>query len=165
MIKNNVFLLVILVIFSCQSIEKPAEPETVLDEDKMVEILTDIAFVKAAKTSYRKVLEQKKINPEAYILQKHGIDSLVFEQNNIWYSGQLETYEKIFKRVKANLEKSRDKYEVLKKKEDSIKKVRDSIKKIKDTLDVKEKPLKGDKGILEEIESAQKKRTKNPEEE
>ncbi len=158
MIKKYTYLILILAVFSCQSLDKPPKPEVLIEEDKMVEILTDIAFVKAAKTTYRKVLEIEKINPEAYILKKHKIDSAVFTQNNIWYASQLEKYEQIFTRVKTNLEASKNKYEKLKKEEDSIKKVQDSIKKIKDTLDTKKILSKEERQIEEDIEKAKAKR-------
>ncbi len=161
MIKKYIYFIIVLVVLSCQSLDKPSKPEVFIEEDKMVEILTDIAFIKAAKTTYRKVLEIEKINPEAYILEKHKIDSAVFAQNNIWYAGQLEKYAEIFTRVKTNLEASKSKFEKLKKEEDSIKKVRDSIKKSKDTLNTKEKALtKEEKQIEEEIEKAKTKRLK-----
>ncbi|WP_160114792.1 DUF4296 domain-containing protein [Aquimarina sp. AU474] len=143
-----------------------------LEEDLMVDILTDIAFIKAAKMSSRKVFDEKGINPENYILRKYGIDSIVFAENNAWYSGQLEEYAKMFTKVKANIEQSKIKYEKLKKEEDSIKKIQDSIKKIKDTLSDKEKlleleELEGSKSEIEnemelEIERAKSKRFRNP---
>ncbi len=153
------FFVVVLATFSCQSLETPPKPDVIIEEDKMVEILTDMAFIKAAKTTYRKVLEIEKVNPETYILKKHNIDSAVFAQNNIWYSGQLEKYADIFTRVKKNLETSRDRYEKLKKEEDSIKKVQDSIKKAKDKLEEKGLP-KDEKQLEEEIEKAKTKRFK-----
>ncbi|MBP2831420.1 DUF4296 domain-containing protein [Aquimarina sp. U1-2] len=134
MMKKYTFLLIFIVAFSCQTLDKPQKPEILLGEDKMVAILSDLAFVKAAKTSFRKVLETKHINPETYILQKHHIDSAVFAQNNAWYTHQQEAYEHILTQVKSNLEASKAKYEAIKKEEDSIKKVQDSVKKAKDSL-------------------------------
>ncbi|PKV48360.1 uncharacterized protein DUF4296 [Aquimarina sp. MAR_2010_214] len=151
MIRNVIYFAVFLSFISCQSVNKPSKPETFIEEDRMVEILTDIAFVKAAKSSNRKTFEEKSINPEAFILKKHGIDSIVFTENNIWYSDQIEKYKGIITRVKANLDKEATKYEKLKKEEDSIKKIKDSIARHKDTLkieeelDVKERAI--DKGI------------------
>ncbi len=162
LMKNSIYFVVFLVFISCQSVDKIAEPKIVIEEDRMVEILTDIAFVKAAKSSNRKVFEEKKINPEAYILKKYGIDSIVFAENNAWYSGQLEKYEAIFIRVKANLDKEKIKYEKLKKEEDSIKKVEDSIKKIKDSLDLKEELITPEAAIEKEIEEAREKRLRSP---
>lgn len=152
MMKHIIYSILFLCLYACQSIDKPPKPKTLIGEDQMVQILTDIAFIQAAKSSNRKLLEDKKVNPESYILKKHGIDSIVFEENNIWYSGQLEKYEGIFRRVKDSLQKSRDYYEKVKKEEDSIQKIKDSIAKSKDTLDKKEDKLKIPKLELNEIE-------------
>ncbi|SEK92122.1 protein of unknown function [Aquimarina amphilecti] len=152
--KNIVYsvFIIVLVGFSCQNLNKVSKPENLIAEDKMIEILTDIAFVKAAKGSYKKVFDIEKINPEAYILEKHGIDSLVFADNNNWYTSQLDKYEEIFTKVKSNLEVSKVKFEKLKKEEDSLKKIEDSIKRAKNNL-------KDDKILpedLDELESIRK---------
>lgn len=152
--KNSVvysILLLMLVVFSCQNLDKIDKPENFIEEDKMIEILTDIAFVKAAKGSYKKVFDIEKINPELYILEKHGIDSLVFAENNRWYISQLDDYEKIFNKVKKNIEVSKIKFEKLKKEEDSLKKIEDSLKRIKNGLE-NEKILPSDLDELESIE-------------
>ncbi|WP_378179300.1 DUF4296 domain-containing protein [Aquimarina sp. SS2-1] len=160
-------LFLVLLVYSCQSLEKPPKPENLISEDKMVEILTDIAFIKAAKGSYKKVFDIEKINPEEYILKKHGIDSIVFAENNSWYTSQLDEYEEIFTKVKSNIEGSKIKYEKLKKEEDSIKKIQDSIKRSKEGLqdskilpsDLDKIKLTDEELIEQEIETAIKKRS------
>ncbi len=159
MIKYIKYNILVFAFLGCQNLDQPTEPKTLIEEDHMVEILTDIAFIKAAKSSNRKVFETEEINPEAYILKKHGVDSTVFAENNIWYSGQLEKYGAIFNRVKANVEKSRDTYEKLKKEEDSIKKIEDSIKKNKDTLQNKDKLVTPELMVDDEEKAKQKRLT------
>jgi len=163
------FFLIILLIFSCQNLDKPSKPENLIPEDKMIQLLTDIAFIKAAKGSYKKVFDIEKINPETYILKKHGIDSIVFAENNKWYANQIEEYEKIFNKVKSNLEKSKTKFEKLKKEEDSIKKIEDSIKRAKKDLkdekmlpddDLHELELTHEELMEEEIKKPSKTREK-----
>ena len=160
MIRNVIYTVAFLTIISCQSINKSPKPESFIEEDRMVEILTDIAFVRAAKSSNRKIFEEKNINPEAFILKKHGVDSIVFAENNGWYSDQIEKYEAIFIRVKANLDKETAKYEKLKKEEDSIKKIKieDSIAKSKDTVKLIDLPVITEDVIEGKIEEAKKKR-------
>ncbi|WP_106790906.1 DUF4296 domain-containing protein [Aquimarina sp. Aq78] len=162
MIRNIIYTIAFLAFISCQSINKPPKPESFIEEDRMVEILTDIAFVRSAKSSNRKTFEEENINPEAFILKKHGIDSIIFVENNTWYSGQIEKYEAIFVRVKANLDKEIAKYEKLKKEEDSIKKIEDSIAKNKDTLKLIDLPVVTEDIIEEKIEEAKRKRTNAP---
>ncbi|MGY3792116.1 DUF4296 domain-containing protein [Aquimarina sp. 433] len=161
-------LLLILVGFSCQNLDKIDKPENFIEEDKMIEILTDIAFVKAAKGSYKKVFDIEKINPELYILEKHGVDSLVFAENNRWYMSQLDDYEEVFKKVKKNIEVSKIKFEKLKKEEDSLKKIEDSIRRLKKGLknidelssDMEELESIKEELMNIEMEDAVKKRTK-----
>lgn len=162
-------LLLILVGFSCQNLDKIDKPENFIEEDKMIEILTDIAFVKAAKGSYKKVFDIEKINPELYILEKHGVDSLVFAENNRWYMSQLDDYEEVFKKVKKNIEVSKIKFEKLKKEEDSLKKIEDSIRRLKKGLknidelssDMEELESIKEELMNIEMEDAVKKRTKS----
>ncbi len=168
---KKLLLVFILCILSCQSITTPEEPETVLEEELMINILTDIAFIRAAKTSSRKVFDEKGINPESYILRKYGVDSIVFAENNAWYGGQLERYKAMFTKVKSNIEVSKIKYEKLKKEEDSIKKVQDSIKKAKGDKKDDEKDKENEeeleiddaknRAIEEEMEKARVKRFNN----
>ena len=122
-----------ILLFSCQSIEEVNPPTKILSEDQMADILTDIAFLKGAKTADKKVFKAENINPEEYVLRKHGVDSTIFAENNIWYSSQIDKYNGIFSQVKANLQKEKSRYEKLKKIKDSIKKVQDSIKKAQDS--------------------------------
>lgn len=159
MTRNVIYAVAFLTIISCQSIDKSPKPESFIEEDRMVEILTDIAFVRAAKSSNRKTFEEKNINPEAFILKKHGIDSIIFAENNAWYSGQIKKYEAILVRVKANLDKETAKYEKLKKEEDSIKKIEDSIAKSKDTVKLIDLPVITEDVIEGKIEESKKKRT------
>ncbi|QKX04424.1 DUF4296 domain-containing protein [Aquimarina sp. TRL1] len=126
--KKLCLVIMTIVVFSCQSIDKKEKPDPFIQEERMVEILTDIAYVKAAKISYKKKLEEKYFDPEAYILKKHGIDSLVFEKNRAWYITKLDRYKKVFDSVKKQLEKRKVAYEELEKKEDSLKRKEDSLR-------------------------------------
>ena len=121
--------MILMAMTGCQSLEKPKKPENLIAEDKMVTILTDIALVKSAKSSFKKKLELENINPEAYILKKYEIDSTTFSENNEWYAHDLKKYEKIFEKVKTNIEEDRVIIELQKKEQDSLKKVKDSILK------------------------------------
>ncbi len=166
MIRKLFFWGVLLGAVACQSLETPEKPENFITEEQMVTILTDIAFVKAAKSSFKKNFDKHKINPEKYILEKYEIDSLVFAENNRWYVSQMDTYKKVFDKVKQNLKASKDTYEKLKKQEDSLKRVEDSIAKAKiklakeDTLSVA-KEEKKTITAAEKLQSISDKLTKN----
>ncbi|MFL1894716.1 DUF4296 domain-containing protein [Aquimarina sp. 2-A2] len=151
--------LFILMIIGCDSVEKVEKPEVLLEEDQMVEILTDIAFIKAAKSSHRSVLNEHNVDPEALIFNKYSIDSAVFAQNNAWYLSKIKVYKDIFTRVKANIDSAKSNYEILKKKEDSIQKITDSIQEIKqrDSLDNRNDKLRGSE--LDRIQKREKRAT------
>lgn len=138
-------LLLVVIVSSCQNLEKVSKPDTLIARDKMIRILTDIAFIRAAKSSYKKVFDIEKIDPEAYVLKKHNIDSAVFAENNRWYTSQTDRYEDIFNKVKINLKENKTKFDRLRKEEDSIKKIKDSIKKAKEAI-------KDGKVILDDID-------------
>lgn len=166
MIKKILYIIVLLVVCSCQSVEKAPKPNRLIKKDQMIEILTDIAFVKATKGGYKKKLQQKNINLEDYVLEKHGVDSVTFAENNKWYANQLDEYHDIFSAVKANIQKEKTKYEKLKREEDSIKKIQDSIKRAKkDKVDkdldsIENEEMEED--IEAAIEKAVKKRSNHP---
>ncbi|WP_109434373.1 DUF4296 domain-containing protein [Aquimarina sp. AU119] len=160
MIRNLIYAIVFLTCcIACQSLDKAEKPKIIIDEDRMVDILSDIAFIKAAKSSNRKTFVEDSINPEAFILRKYDIDSIVFAENNTWYTSDMERYKALFERVKTKLEKERTKFEALKKEEDSIKKIEDSIQKSLDTLKIEDELINTKDLLIEdEIEMAKKKR-------
>lgn len=160
MVRISIILLIIIAI-GCQSVEKAPEPSQIIDKERMVEMLTDIAVLKAAKGSYRRVLEEHDVNPEEFILKKYGIDSVTFAENNAWYASQLKEYEKIFNEVKDNLSASKEEYEKRRNTEDSIQRIKDSIEIAKGVIkkDPKILPeeLEGE-SINKDAEEAKKKR-------
>lgn len=107
----------------------------------MEKILYDLYVINAAKGVNRKLLEDKGIVPESYVLNKHQIDSTQFAQSNAYYAYDPDLYKIMVEKIKARLEKDKEAYEDAEKKaskeakrrRDSINRVnekrRDSIKK------------------------------------
>lgn len=94
MLKNTLkYLILLLVIYSCQDKQEP--PQNLISEDKMVDIMYEIALIQAIKSYDYNLLNQQKIVPTQYIFQKFGIDSLQFVESNKFYASQLERYEKM----------------------------------------------------------------------
>ncbi len=147
-----IFGLVFLI--SCQSIEKLEKPKNLIPEDKMAEVLIDLAIAKSARSVNKKIFIEKGVHPVTYIYKKHQIDSTSFIESNKWYSANLEAYEQLFNRIKDSVEKSKIKYERIVKIEDSIQKVKDSIRRAEN----KANPKKELKRMDQEIEAAKKKR-------
>ena len=124
--KKITFLLLVFLSFSsCQDVKKVEKPDNLIPEAKMIDVLTEMALVHAARNYNKKKLESTGIEPEKYIFEKFNIDSLQFERSNDYYSDQYNDYERIYDSVKVRLQ-------ILKKRLDSIRdievKIEDSIK-------------------------------------
>ncbi|MDR5589291.1 DUF4296 domain-containing protein [Christiangramia sp. SM2212] len=117
---------------SCQDLKKSEKPSDLIPEAKMIDVLTEISLLHAARNYNKQKLEATGLNPDSYIYEKFGIDSLQFERSSSWYSENYTQYEGIYDSVKARIQ-------VMKSKLDSLRdievKIEDSIMKAqKDSL-------------------------------
>ena len=143
-------LLIALVIFSCNNIDKPKKPDNLISKDRMVDIITDISLMTAAKGLNKGLLEENAINPQNYIYNKYSIDSVQFAESNNYYAYDVKEYEEIYLKVKERLESQKAEYTTIqgeeKKERDSIRKAkkakRDSIKNLNLNKNKEIKPLK-----------------------
>jgi Domain of unknown function (DUF4296) len=144
--KILLFLVVLSMLFSCKK-ELVKTPNHLIEKDKMVNIMYDLALLEAIKIQNPSSLDSFKINSNEYIFKKYKIDSLQFAQNNIYYAADYKGYKKMFEKVKSRLDKNKISVENLikeKKKKDillkkqkqklKIKREADSIKKVKQEL-------------------------------
>ena len=143
-------LVLISLVFSCNNIDRPKKPDNLISTDRMVDIITDISLMNAAKGLNKDLLEKNAINPTNYIYKKYNIDSTQFASSNNYYAYDVKEYEKIYMKVKERLENKKAEYELLqeqeKKEKDSIrkakKKERDSINKLNINKSPGFKPIK-----------------------
>ena len=147
--KILLFLVVLSMLFSCKK-ELVKTPNRLIEKDKMVNVMYDLAILEAIKIQNPSSLDSFKINSNDYIFKKYKIDSLQFAQNNIYYAADYKEYKKMFEKIKSRLDKNKISVEKLikdnKKKEDLLKKQKqklkvkreaDSIKKVKRVLKLK----------------------------
>lgn len=172
--KILLFLVVMSMLFSCKK-ELVKTPDRLIEKDKMVDIMHDLALLEAIKIQNSSSLDSFKINPNDYIFKKYKIDSLQFYQNNIYYATDYKEYKKMFEKIKLRIDKNKISVEKLikdkKKKDDllrkqkkklKIKREADSIKKVKQDLKLKKKSdsikkeLKGSKAA-ESLKKTKKK--------
>ncbi|WP_369998385.1 DUF4296 domain-containing protein [Winogradskyella sp.] len=126
--KIGVILILGLLIFACNSKEKPSRPDNLIAKDKMEHILYDLYIMNAAKGVNRKILENNGVVPETYVLTKHNIDSVQFANSNTYYAFNADEYKAMVENVKARLEKEKIEFEELEKIEgQAAKRRRDSI--------------------------------------
>lgn len=93
-----------LLFFSCnQKVIEP--PKNLIPEGKMVEMLTELATINAAKINNVSVLQNHNIEPMPYILRKFGYDSIQFVESDRYYASIPVKYEAIYLIVQSKLEK------------------------------------------------------------
>lgn len=102
----------ILLVSACKEnkIDRPPKPDNLISKDKMVEVLYDMAILSAAKGIDKRTLENKGIQPQEMVFQKHGIDSLQFAQSNNYYAFDLKTYQALYNRVKLRLQDDKNRF-------------------------------------------------------
>jgi hypothetical protein len=112
-------ILTVFMLLSCKE-QLISTPEHLLSEDKMEDILYDLAIMDAIKGSHPHVLRNRQIEIMELIYRKHEIDSLQFATSDRYYASKPAIYEKIYKQVEDRLEESRLYW-------DSITQVRDTV--------------------------------------
>jgi|UniRef100_UPI00404A69B0 hypothetical protein len=115
--KQYIIILISVLVFGCNGVDKPKKPNNLISKDKMVDVLYDVYVLNAAKGINKNVLESNGIQPERFLFKKHDIDSLQFAQSNNYYAYDIKTYEGIVEKVKARMENDKLKYDALAEKE------------------------------------------------
>lgn len=147
--KILLFLVAMSMLFSCKK-ELVKSPNRLIEKDKMIDIMYDLALLEAIKFQNPSSLDSFKINPNDYIFKKYKIDSLQFSQNNMYYAADYKEYKIMFEKIKLRIDKNKisveksikdnkKKEDLLKKKQQKLKTNRelDSVKKIKKNLKLK----------------------------
>jgi hypothetical protein len=141
--KNTIgALLLCLAIISCG--EKVLEaPENLIPKDKMVDILSDLAILTAAKTTNISILTKNKVEPTPYLLNKYDIDSMQLVESDRYYASIPDEYEEIYIRVEEKLDQQAKEMDAAKRVRDSLRmleledgspNMKSKIRKIKDSL-------------------------------
>lgn len=117
-----------------------------IPEAKMIDVLTELSLVHAAKNYNKYKLEQIGIKPDAYVFQKYSIDSLQFQKSSDYYADNFNQYERIYDSVRSRIQKIKIRLDSIReievKIEDSIKQARKDSIKLMDSL--KLDPVKAD---------------------
>lgn len=114
--KKVVFLIVSMVLFSCS--EKPVpEPDTLLEEEVMVDILYDTAILQAVEAYLPDKLTTNNIKIKNYIYSKYKIDSITYYQNQRYYASDSRKYRDMHTEVMKRLELQKTETDTLLKQE------------------------------------------------
>ena len=127
--KKFILLLLTLTVGSC--VEKLMEkPDDLIAKEKMVNILSELAILNAAKSINVGKLREHDIDPTTFVFKKYGIDSLQFVASDRYYASIPLDYEEIYTEVEAILARKTEKIE-------EAKKINDSLKLIERKSDIK----------------------------
>ncbi|THF48512.1 DUF4296 domain-containing protein [Flavobacterium supellecticarium] len=97
-------LLYFVVACDKQVMEKPAN---LIPEDKMVEILTDIAIYQAVEGYDPQKLTTNNVKLNDFIFNKYKVNAKVIETSNKYYASDVDGYKKLYEKVIDNLEERR----------------------------------------------------------
>jgi hypothetical protein len=92
------FLAIVIVFVSCKE-EAVEKPERLIEKEKMVDIMYDLAILEGIKYQNSASLMTYNINPSQYIYKKYKIDSLQFAQSNVYYASNYTKYKDIFDEI------------------------------------------------------------------
>ncbi len=87
------------------------EPDNLISEDKMVDIIYDLSILEAIRTQRPMSIEKNNLDPRTYIYRKYEIDSVQFAESNKFYAGDVARYKKIYETVDKRLEIEKKKIE------------------------------------------------------
>lgn len=121
--KNLCILLCFVFLYSCvqKLIDKP---DNLISEDKITNILYDLAILNAAKSTNSAVLRNNGIDPMQFLFSKYEIDSIKFVESNRYYASLPEKYENIYTVVNERLKSESKRMEDSKKSIDSLKTIK-----------------------------------------
>jgi len=105
--KKIVLLIGLLsVVVACkeQVLQKPV---SLIPEDKMVEILTDIAIYQAIDVYDPQKLTTNNVKLDQFVFNKYKVNAKLIETSNKYYASDAEGYKKLYAKVIDNLEERR----------------------------------------------------------
>lgn len=131
-------LIFAVLLVSCQNVEEIKKPDSLIPEQKMVEVLTDLSILYSAKNYNKKILEETGLPLKTYLYEKHQIDSLQLAQSTEYYAKNYIQFKKIYNQVKLNLDKMKTDLEVVQAEENCVE---DSIRDAETMTDsLRERP-------------------------
>lgn len=126
--KNGIVLLVVFLVLSCQDIERVRKPDGLISEERMEDILMDAALINAVRTFSVTKLKQSGIEPDTFLYEKYGVDSLQLAESLKYYAVHYDDYLGMYRNINTRLEAHRTAADSLRKEED---KVKDSLRLLK----------------------------------
>ena len=100
---KKAILLALLILSSCAQVEE-VPPENLIGEEKMADLIFELAVLDAAKGFVPKDQKERIVLDADSFYQFHDIDSTQFTSSNAYYAKQPKAYLRIVSMAKTKLE-------------------------------------------------------------
>lgn len=114
--KKTITLLCGCLLLSCQNVEHEPKPKNLIKEEKMVNVLVDLAKIDAAISLNAKKYRKRDVVGKKLLFKKYNIDSLQLVKSNAYYAEHFKINQRIYDSVRARLEREKDSLDALDKK-------------------------------------------------
>lgn len=126
--KKLSYLLIFMFLVSCTSNTIFEKPEDLIPKDTMSLLVQEMMIASSAKFIKNKNLE-RKINYMPLVYDLFKIDSIRFQNSNLYYISKIDVYQEVFQNAKISLQKRKSIFDEIKKIKDSLR--RDSTRNLK----------------------------------
>lgn len=131
--------------FSCQSVENAEKPDNLIPEDKMVNLITDLLKLDASESFSKAEFEKRNVTTKELIFEKYNIDSLQFTESSEYYAEDFKVNRRIYDSVLDRLNKEKKLLDSLVNKQREEEKIKKEKAKSKKSDSLKNKLLKANK--------------------
>lgn len=114
--KKTIILFCGCLLLACQNVKHTPKPKNLIKEDKMVNVLVDLAKINAAISLNAREYEKRGIVGKELIFKKYDIDSLQLVKSNAYYAENFKINQRIYDSVRSRLKAEKDSLETLDKK-------------------------------------------------
>lgn len=118
------YFFLLMLTFGCQYVEKSPKPDDLIPEEKMVDILEDMAKIDAAMSYNMRAFEEKGIDPQKYVYKKYNVDSAQLAESNAYYIEKANINRRMYEEVRRRLNKASERMDSIQKREDSLRVIR-----------------------------------------
>lgn len=119
--KKIVLFIFLIFISACDKNFSAPEPENLIDQQKIEDILFDIKLLSASKSKEYKIFKDNNIEIAPFIYEKYKIDSTDLSQNIAYYtSHSFEIAKEIEKNIELRFQNQLNEVEAVLKVQDSI---------------------------------------------
>ncbi|MBX9888035.1 MAG: DUF4296 domain-containing protein [Flavobacteriaceae bacterium] len=145
------FLMLLILFVSCKE-EVIAKPDRLIEKNKMIDIMYDLAILEGIKYSKPESLDSNQINSANYIYKKYQVDSLQLAQSNVYYASDYVEYNNMYDELIKRIERKKTVLDSVVKINKNSKSRKDSLQAIKGKAKLKKDSILNKKAVMSKEE-------------